>query len=128
MAKQKGAEVLGVKQIVGRLHTAKGETAKAMERALMKAGLFLQAESQKIVPVDTGALKNSAFTRKTGSGFQTSVLVGYTMFYAVYVHENLEARHAPGKVAKFLEEPARRFRARMMEIIRKEAQLKGGRS
>lgn len=43
--------------------------SKAMERgatlaqALLLAGLFLQRASQKLVPVDTGALKGSAFTR-----------------------------------------------------------------
>ena len=35
-----------------------------MQDALMLAGLRLQRESQKIVPVDTGNLKGSAFTRK----------------------------------------------------------------
>ncbi len=34
-----------------------------LEQALLKGGLLLQRESQKLVPVDTGALKNSAFTR-----------------------------------------------------------------
>lgn len=36
---------------------------KTMAQALLVAGLRLQRESQKMVPVDTGALKNSAFTR-----------------------------------------------------------------
>ncbi len=36
---------------------------RSLEEALLKSGLFLQRESQKLVPVDTGALKNSAFTR-----------------------------------------------------------------
>lgn len=31
--------------------------------AMIQGGLFLQRESQQEVPVDTGALKNSAFTR-----------------------------------------------------------------
>lgn len=35
-----------------------------------------------------------------------SVIVGYTQSYAVYVHENLDARHAVGQ-AKYLEQPAR---------------------
>jgi hypothetical protein len=34
-----------------------------LAQALLTAGLRLQRESQKLVPVDTGALKNSAFTR-----------------------------------------------------------------
>jgi len=35
---------------------------------LLRAGLLLQRESQKEVPVDTGALKNSAFTRLEEAG------------------------------------------------------------
>lgn len=35
----------------------------AMVTALLLAGLRLQRASQELVPVDTGALKNSAFTK-----------------------------------------------------------------
>jgi len=35
-----------------------------LPNSLLLAGLYLQRESQKLVPVDTGALKNSAFTRR----------------------------------------------------------------
>lgn len=127
MAKKKGATVTGVEETIKRMYTVMGETAKGMERGLIKAGLFLQRESQKVVPVDTGALKNSAFTRKTGSGFRTNVTVGYTVEYAIYVHEDMDARHKPGKIAKYLEVPARDNREKIMAIIRGEAQLKRGR-
>lgn len=33
-------------------------------KALLMAGMFLQRESQKLVPVDTGNLKGSAFTER----------------------------------------------------------------
>ena len=36
---------------------------KSIEVALMTAGLFLQKQSQLLVPVRTGNLKNSAFTK-----------------------------------------------------------------
>lgn len=36
----------------------------------------------------------------------SSVVVGYTQAYAIYVHENMEAIHPVGQ-AKFLEHPAR---------------------
>lgn len=36
---------------------------KTLAQGLLLAGLRLQRESQMLVPVDTGALKNSAFTR-----------------------------------------------------------------
>ena len=76
---------------------------------LTKAGLWLQAQSQKVVPVDTSALKNSARTRVEGTGFDTQVSVEYSTHYAIFVHEDLTARHAPGKQAKYLEEPARQW-------------------
>lgn len=34
-----------------------------LQQALLRAGLRLQRDSQLLVPVDTGALKNSAFTK-----------------------------------------------------------------
>lgn len=37
---------------------------------------------------------------------RVSVAVGYSASYAVFVHENLQARHANGQ-AKFIEQPAR---------------------
>lgn len=39
------------------------KAGKTMALALLTAGLRLQRESQKLVPVDTGNLKNSAFTK-----------------------------------------------------------------
>jgi hypothetical protein len=47
-----------------------------------------------------------------------SVIVGYEgVNYAVYVHENLEARHAPGTQAKYLEQPAREKQNVLAQII-----------
>lgn len=118
------AKVTGVGAVVKRLATAKNDCAKGMERGLVKAALLVQRESQKIVPVDTGALKNSAFTRKVGSGFSTDAIVGYTQNYAIFVHENLEAKHAPGKTAQFLLKPMLALRSQLIAIIRKEAKVK----
>lgn len=98
-------------------HTA--TTSKGAHKGLILAGLFLQRESQKLVPVDTAVLKNTATTRAEGKGLKTQVIVGYGTNYAIYVHEDLEARHKPGKQAKFLEEPLRKHRQRLAEIVRK---------
>jgi hypothetical protein len=102
-----------------------------MMRGLKKAGLTLQRESQRLVPVDTGNLKASAFVREDGD----SVVVGYTASYALYVHEavgmvlrGVPRSHGKGRYwdpqgraqAKFLEEPARRLKPQLMEMIRKE--------
>ncbi len=39
------------------------KSGKTLAKALLLCGLRLQRESQQLVPVDTGALKASAFTR-----------------------------------------------------------------
>ena len=48
-----------------------------------------------------------------------TVVVGYTQSYALAVHENLEAHHAPGKQAKYLEQPAKELAKELGEITRK---------
>lgn len=113
--------VEGVEEILSNIHRHRIRTAHQVEMGLKKAGLFLQRESQKIVPVDTGNLRASATTRKvSGSGFSTDVVVAYGQGaeYAVYVHEDLNAHHAPGKQAKYLEEPSRTKRREILALIR----------
>lgn len=84
---------------------------------LKRAGLYLQRLSQKVVPVKTGNLKNSAGTRMIGRGKHSAAVVFYTAAYAVYVHERTELQHKPGKIAKFLERPAKLFRDDILRII-----------
>lgn len=47
--------------------------------------------------------------RRQAEEANVSVIVGYTQTYAVYVHEDLSARHAEGKQAKYLETPLRKL-------------------
>jgi hypothetical protein len=74
-------------------------------------------ESKRRVPVDTGALKKSAYVgAPVQSGTKTSIELGYDMPYAIYVHEDLEAFHPVGE-AKYLEsvlnESARHMKDRL---------------
>jgi len=111
------ASVQGVKAIQLNIKAHKLATAKGLRKGLLRGGLFLQRESQKIVPVDTNVLRSSASTRAIGLGFNTVVAVGYGTDYGVFVHEDLEARHKPGKQAKFLEQPARKKAPRINAIV-----------
>lgn len=108
--------VQGVKEIKMALESHQKATERGNKAGLIKAGVFLQKESQEIVPIDKNFLRPSAETIWEGEGFNTVVSVGYTASYAIYVHEDLEARHKPGKSAKFLEKPARTKGKRMAEI------------
>lgn len=67
-----------------------------------------------------GARQQSA-ARATGK----TVRVGYSAPYALKVHEDLEAFHSNGQ-AKFLEEPARKYRDVMASIVRKNVVGRSG--
>lgn len=137
--------VTGAPAILQNIKLYKKQLAVGVSRGLFKAGLALQRESQRIVPVDTGALKASAFTSAKGSGFGTVVTVGYTADYALNVHERVEmswrglkrrhwrdGRPPQGRYwdpqgigqAKFLEEPSRRMVPELRKIIQQETGIK----
>lgn len=118
------AKVEGLESIIRRLKTVAGETAGGVERGLMMGAAEVFREAQRLVPIDTGNLKGSGSIRKEGSGFQTDAIISYGANYAIFVHENLEAQHAAPTQAKFLEQPARELRPRVVQIIRREAKIK----
>lgn len=76
------------KQILQNIAREKKAMDTRVRAGLWEAGLKLQAASQKRVPVHTGNLKASAYTRREPSG-KPAVEVGYTAAYAVWVHENV---------------------------------------
>lgn len=132
--------ITGVAEVLKNLKERTVALSEGCNRGLRKAGLRLQRESQRVVPVDYGILKASAFTRSEGAGFQTEVTVGYTARYAIYVHENTEMklkgepRFSPHKgrywdpqgrgQSKFLEEPMRRFSKELQALIKEEMKIK----
>jgi ribosomal protein L25 (general stress protein Ctc) len=96
-----------------RLLTQGGRGAvQAMGQAIYAEAALALLESKEIVPVDTSALKQSGNLKPLRvEGNAVEVVIGYggvAAPYAVDVHENLEARHQPGKSAKFLEIPVKR--------------------
>ena len=114
------SRVSGMKNILSKMKIATAGFEMDAERRLMKAGRFLQRESQKVVPVDTSNLKAGADTVNAGGkGFLADIVVFFRAVYAVFVHENLEARHKLGKRAKFLESIAREKKSEIFKIIAK---------
>lgn len=132
-------QVLGVPEVIKSLRRKNAMMALGISRGVRKASLHLQRESQKLVPVDTGNLKASAFARVEGTGYNTVGSVGYTAAYAIYVHENVQMKlkgqprsGSRGKYwdpqgraqAKFLEEPARRLAPELLKMIRDEGRIR----
>lgn len=85
------------------IESIEGVTAEALHYGLLP----IYEESQRLVPVDTGALKASGYLEVETRSDNIIAEVGYARggqpFYAVIVHENLEFHHKDGTQAKFLE-------------------------
>ena len=115
---QKGiVQIIGVGDVIAALRKKQKKYYFGLAEGLKIAGLFIQRESQLIVPVDLNNLRPSADTKHSGSGISIVVRVFYTASYAVYVHEDLEARHSPGQEAKFLEKPIRENTDKILKIV-----------
>lgn len=88
------------------------EEMRKADAVLKSAGEILYREATKImnaskplVPVDTGFLRQSGHVQLPYiNGNRVTVTMGYAAEYAVYVHENLNARHKSG-TSKFLSIP-----------------------
>lgn len=131
------ARVSGVRRVVQALRRADERFERGVSRGLRKAGLLIQREAQLMTPVDTGALKASAFTRATGQGWETKVIVGFTVKYAMFVHERVgmkwrgRPRRPPSKGrywdpiprarARFLAAAAEQNAEKASQIVRTEA-------
>lgn len=134
------AQVTGIRGLIVAFEVRRKKHLEALARGLYAAGLYLQAQSQEIVPVDKGVLRDSAFTRLEGTDKRPRVNVGYTVAYGIFVHENLDAAHGAAfnakyadaikagrehsrgenQQAKFLERPFRENRDKMREIVKLE--------
>ncbi len=112
--------VVGAKEVKAALKEVDKTYMLGTRERMTRAALHIQRESQKEVPVLTGTLKNSAGTRVTGVGLFIEAIVFYTAAYAIYVHERTDLKHKAGKKAKFLEDPARREKAEVLNILRGE--------
>lgn len=118
--------VTGVRKVQARLQTGRMRCGRGVARGLQKAALYLLGESQKLVPVDTGALRASGQVAVEGKLLATTAYVFYGTSYATYVHEDLEAFHEPPTQAKYLEQPAREHNERLKQIIADECRRELG--
>jgi hypothetical protein len=77
------------------------EIERAAARGLALWTEAVLTESNAHVPIDEGTLERSGVAQVDGGALEGAV--DYDMPYAVRQHEDLEARHAPGRAAKYLE-------------------------
>lgn len=107
-----GVRMIGLSALAKQYGRAGMGTQTALRQAVFMEANEVLNESKKLVPVDTGALKNSGRVeqpRVDGRGVSVEVTYGGAAApYALYVHEDPDASHAAGKTYKFLEIPAKK--------------------
>lgn len=80
---------------------ATGAIREAAARGLLLGAEHVLAESRKRVPINEGTLERSGAASVDEQ--QMTAAVSYDVPYAPRVHEDMTARHAPGRTAKCLE-------------------------
>ncbi|MEU2393974.1 hypothetical protein [Streptomyces sp. NPDC007369] len=91
------------------------DVRQAAARGLQLGAEHLLAEARKEVPIAEGTLERSG----TATVDEAELVAGvaFDTPYAKRVHEDLSARHSPGRKAKFLEDPANREAGVISELI-----------
>lgn len=87
-------------------------------KGLMRAGEYLLSESDARVPFEEGTLSQSGATSTDAGAKQ--VAVSYDTPYAARQHEDLSLKHTDGRQAKFLENPLKSERGKMLDIVAAE--------
>lgn len=103
MAKHKGVELEGFKEVYQKLGLLEEEIIETAFKGIKKLGEVILGESQKLVPVDTGTLKRSGTTQSSKKDH--SVTISYNTPYARKQHEDNTLNHPRGGQAKYLERP-----------------------
>ena len=159
-ASDSAIRVEGLDHVLTTLNQKVREIPLRSKSGMIKAGLIVQREAQKLTPVDLGNLRASAFTVWSGGGsgaepptfvgdtkgrvnigemearhaqvaeevrhdvgnsdMNPAVEVGFSAYYAIYVHENLNARHTTGE-AQFLQRAMVRNIDAILTAIREDA-------
>lgn len=97
------------------------DTLRELEQAVFGTANAVLNESKKIVPVDTGTLKDSGRVERPkvdSDGIEVEITYGGAASdYALIVHENMNARHQDGKTAKYLEIPVKAAEATFVKDV-----------
>lgn len=110
-------EVFGTEILLARLKKIRNDLPKELNKALYREAQAIFRKSQRLVPVDKGFLKGSGVVEGPTNN---EVLIGYggpAAPYALYVHEDPDAKHAKGKTFKFLERPLMESRPGMEQRL-----------
>lgn len=121
LAREIGASIKGVDEILRKLEATSERFAKAIRDGLNAWGENTISISKEVCPYRWGHLRASGKSEMIKSGGADLVELSYggespADAYAIYVHE-IPARHAPGKIQKYLEVPTLRESKKLPSVI-----------
>lgn len=99
-------KITGQREIAKNLVKANKQLARALRGGLISGMTYVERESNKKAPRDTGFLRISSFTTDVTKRGKVQIgRVGYDSAYAPFVHEMPESNNytTPGTGPKFLE-------------------------
>jgi hypothetical protein len=123
---QLNVTMTGKEQLLKNMQSLGTKGPRLMGKALFNEGHRIMTEAKKITPVDFGKLVGSGNVMKesvTPTG--ASVTLGFggaAAPYAIFVHENLRARHTAPTTAKYLETPLMAAASGMAERLNADLQ------
>lgn len=123
----------GLGEVKTMLRAGTDDTISAIKEALYAEAQVVLRESKRQVPFRTGALSSSGMVHEPyAAGSKAAVEISYggaAIDYALEQHENLTYRHAAGRKAKYLEDPAvdatERLGARLRERVARMLKKRG---
>lgn len=115
----------GMKTVLKNLNTEIRKIEGRTLAGVLKAAIFIQNESQEIVPQRFGVLTNSSFTSSEMTGRGPVARVGYTAMYAPFVHEMPTTFNftKPNTGPKFLQKPIMENHRKILDIIARAAKI-----
>lgn len=115
-------EVTGLRDVAAVLFAGEHKVLDATKEALYAEAQVVLADSKRQVPFRRGILSGSGMVHQPYQvGKKAAVEISYggaAVDYAFIQHENLEFRHAPGRKAKYLEDPVVDASGRLGQRIR----------
>ena len=120
-----GVQVTNVDDVMKFFDVKKKVAVQAFEEGLFEVANTVFTMSQREVPVDTGTLKASGTIERKGAGIGDKMEIviyygGAASEYAIHVHENPNASHAPPTKFKFLEGPFLLMKPRIPMLLAKK--------
>jgi hypothetical protein len=121
--------ISGMDEVLRRLNKEIGEIKGCTRSGMRQSALLVKRRSVQRTPVDTGNLRNSAYTEVHDTLRGPGAVIGYTAAYAPYVHEVTHSKrgrpivHRAGQV-KFLESAIKESVGDILRILRERARVR----